>query len=37
MATLTTSQLTNLADKGNTRAIAELARRAAERNTKSVL
>lgn len=37
MSTLTTSQLIELADKGNTRAVAELARRNAERNAKAVL
>jgi hypothetical protein len=37
MSTLTQSQLTDLASRGNSKAAQELARRAAESSTKSVL
>ncbi len=37
MSTLTTSQLIDLTERGNARAAAELARRAAESTAKAVL
>jgi hypothetical protein len=37
MTTMTHTQLIDLAARGNSRAVAELARRAAERSGKSVL
>ncbi len=37
MSTMTQSQLTDLASRGNARAAAELARRAAESTAKAVL
>ena len=37
MSTMTQSQLTDLASRGNTKAVQELARRAAESSRKCVL